>query len=297
MKNLLFLLLLSFFLPGKCQKIELKTVTDSSQIFKGEIAGVPVTLQLHYDGIPDCNLYQHFVDGWYYYDRYQKKIPLTGLYDYGKLSLYNFGPKHNQVSKQFKEKINSPKDVEKVAEIAKDFNPKEIILFGYNQTKENPITGSFYLGNKDKLQPAKLFTGNDMIYRYNNYLILPDNKRINTFDIINLYGGNELISYISGEKGNRVLLYFEHSSNLNACGRCGASEGEKGYRILYFTKDWNYKRYEEFLTESCLENIYDTPQTKSKDGKTIQYKIRKSDSYPAHTLMVDIKNASVIKSR
>ncbi|RXM37488.1 hypothetical protein BOQ62_22595, partial [Chryseobacterium sp. CH21] len=42
--------------------------------------------QLHYDGIPDCNLYQHFVDGWYYYDKYQKKIPLTGLYDYGKLS-------------------------------------------------------------------------------------------------------------------------------------------------------------------------------------------------------------------
>lgn len=297
MKKLLILLLLSFFLPGKSQKVELKTVTDSSQVFKGEIAGVPVTLQLHYDGIPDCNLYQHFVDGWYYYDKYQKKIPLTGLYDYGKLSLYNFGAKHQQVSKQFKEKINSPQDVEKVAEIVKGFNPKEIILFGYNQTKENPISGSFYLENKGKTQPAKLFTGNDMIYRYNNYLTLPNNKRINTFDIINLYGGNQLISYVSGEKGNRVLLYFEHSSNLNACGRCGASEGEKGYRILYFTKDWNYKRYEEFLTESCLENIYDTPQTKSKDGKTIQYKIKKSDSSPAHTLTVDTRNASVIKSK
>lgn len=49
-----------FFLSftfAHCQKVELKTVTDSSQMFKGEIAGVPVTLQLHYDGIPDCNLY------------------------------------------------------------------------------------------------------------------------------------------------------------------------------------------------------------------------------------------------
>ncbi|MGE8555126.1 MAG: hypothetical protein ACN6OB_14505 [Chryseobacterium jejuense] len=297
MKKMLTLLLslsLAFFF---CQKVELKQVTDSSQIFKGEIAGIPVTIQLHYDGIPDCNLYQHFVDGWYYYDKYQKKIPLTGLYDYGKLSLYNFGPKHKQNSKQFKEKINSPQDVEKVVEIAKNLAPKETILFGQNPTQENPIPGSFYLENKDKTQPAKLFTGNDMIYRYNNYLILPNNKRINTFDIINLYGGNELISYDSGEKGNRVLLYFDHSSNLNACGRCGASEGEKGYRILYFTKDWNYKRYEEFLTESCMENIYDTTQTKSKDGKTIQYKIRKSDSYPAHTLKVDIKNASVIRSK
>lgn len=290
---LLFLNLTFFF----CQKVELKTVTDSSQIFKGEIAGVPVTLQLHYDGIPDCNLYQHFVNGWYYYDKYQKKIALTGIYDYGKLSLYNFGTRHQQISKQFKDKISSPQDVEKIAEIVKDFNPKEIILFGQNQTKENPIPGNFYLDNKNKAQPAKLFTGNDMIYRYNNYLILPNNKRINTFDVINLYGGNKLISYIAGEKGNRVLLYFDHSSNLNACGRCGASEGEKGYRILYFTKDWNYKRYEEFLTESCMENIYDTTQTKSKDGKMIYYKIRKSDSFPAHTLTVDIKNASVIKSK
>lgn len=297
MKKLLIVLLLSFFLPGKSQKVELKTVTNSSQIFKGEIAGVPVTLQLHYDGIPDCNLYQHFVDGWYYYDKYQKKIPLTGLYDYGKLSLYNFGPKHKQISNQFKEKINSPQDVEKTAEIVKNFTPKETILFGQNQTQKNPISGSFYLENKDKVQSAKLFTGNDMIYRYNNYLILPNHKRINTFDIINQYGGNELISYISGEKGNRVLLYFEHSSNLNACGRCGASEGEKGYRVLYFTKDWNYKRYEEFLTESCLENIYDTIKIKSKDDKTIMYKIGKSNSSPAYRLTVDIKNAAVTKSK
>ncbi|AZA78828.1 hypothetical protein EG347_15590 [Chryseobacterium sp. G0186] len=295
MKKLFTLLLfLSLtFISG--QKIELKKVTDSSQIFKGEIAGVPVTMQLYYTGIADCSLYQYFVDGWYYYDKYQKKIPLTGLYNYGKLSLYNFGAKHTQNSAQFKEQITSPQKVEKAAEIAKNLNPKESILFGQEYTKENPILGNFYLGTK--VQPAKLFTGNDMIYRYNNYLILPNNKKINTFDFINQHGGNELVSYISGEKGNRVLLYFEHSSNFNACGRCGASEGEKGYRILYFTKDWNYKRYEEFLTESCLENIYDTTETKSKDGKTIQLTIGKSDSSPAYKLTVDIKNAHILKSK
>ncbi|MDN3695334.1 hypothetical protein QWZ06_25415 [Chryseobacterium tructae] len=297
MKKLLILLFLSFFLPGKSQKVELKAVTDSSQIFKGEIASVPITLQLHYAGIPDCSLYQYFVDGWYYYDTYQKKIPLTGLYDYGKLFLYNFGTKHKQNSKRFKALINSPQDVEKIVEIAKNLNPKESILLGQEQARENPVTGSFYMESKDKNQPAKLFTANDMIYRYNNYITLPNHKKINTFDFINQYGGNELISYASDEKGNRVLLYFDHMSNLNACGRCGASEGEKGYRILYFTKDWNYKRYEEFLTESCLENIYDTTKTKSKDGKTIQYKIGKSDSYPAHTLTVDIKNTAVTKSK
>ena len=290
--TLLFSLSLTFFLG---QKVELKKVTDSSQIFKGEIAGVPITMQLQFAGIADCSLYQYFVDGWYYYDKYQKKIPVTGVYDYGRLSLYNFGTKQKTNSKTFKEQITSPQTVEKTNEIAQSLAPKEYIIFNQGNTKENTIQGGFYLDKKTR--PAKLFTGNDMIYRYNNYLILPDHKKINTFDFINQHGGNELISYTSGESKNRILLYFEHSSNLNACGRCGASEGEKGYRVLYFTKDWNYKNYEEFLIESCLENIYDATKTKSKDKQTLRYKIGKSDTTPAHTLTVDIKNAAVVKSK
>lgn len=289
--TLLFSLSLTFFL---CQKVELKKVTDSSQIFKGEIAGVPFTMQLYFAGIADCSLYQYFVDGWYYYDKYQKKIPLTGIYDYGKLSLYNFGAKQKQNSKSFRDSITSPQKVEKTSEIAEALHPKESIIFEQND-KENPILGNFYLS--EKTQPAKLFTGNDMIYRYNNYLILPNNKKINTFDFINKHGGNQLISYASGENGNRVLMYFEESSNFNACGRCGASEGEKGYRVLYFTKDWNYKNYEEFLTESCLENMYDTKETKSKDLKMLTFKVNKTESASAYTFTVDVKNASVRKSK
>ncbi|WP_223608593.1 hypothetical protein [Chryseobacterium sp. OSA05B] len=295
MKKLFITLFLPLFVLCFCQKVELKAVTDSSQVFKGEIAGVPVTMQLHFAGIADCSLYQYFVDGWYHYDKYQKKIPLIGIYDYGKLSLYYFGNKQKQNSKMLKDQITSPQKVEKIAEIAETLNPKESITFTTDNPKENSITGNFYADKKT--QPAKLFTGNDMIYRFNNYLTLPNNKKINTFDFINKHGGNQLISYASGDNGNRILLYFEHSSNLNACGRCGASEGEKGYRILYFTKDWNYKNYEEFLTESCLENIYDTIETKSQDRKILKYKIKKSSSTAAYSLTVDIKNASVVKAK
>jgi hypothetical protein len=295
MKKFFITLLLLHFIFSFCQKVELKKVTDSSQIFKGEIAGSPITIQLYYAGIPDCSLYQYFVDGWYYYDKYQNKIPLTGIYDYGKLSLYNFGSKQKQNSKIFRENITSPQTVEKTQEIAEKLNPKESIVFQQDDLKGNPISGNFYFNNKTL--PAKLFTRNNMIYRYNNYLILPNNKKINTFDIINKHGGNELISFASGEKGNRVLLYFEHSSNFNACGMCGASEGEKGYRVLYFTKDWNYKSYEEFLTESCLDNIYDTKVTKNKETKVVKFNIQKSSTVPAYTLTVDVKNASVVKTK
>lgn len=295
MKKLFITLFFPLFALCIGQKVELKTVTDSSQIFKGEIAGMPVTLCLNYTGIADCSLYQYFVDGWYYYDKYQKKIPLTGIYDYGKISLYHFGTKQKQNSKLLKDQITSPQKVEKTNEIAETLTPKEYIVFEPGDPKGNSISGSFFMNNKT--QSAKLFTGNDMIYRYNNYLTLPNNKKINTFDFINKHGGNQLISYASGENGNRILLYFEHSSNFNACGRCGASEGEKGYRVLYFTKDWNYKSYEEFMTESCLENIYDTVETKSKDRNTLQFKINKTSSAPGYSLTVNIKNASVIKSK
>ncbi|HCN51077.1 MAG TPA: hypothetical protein DIT10_18625 [Chryseobacterium sp.] len=291
--TLFFLLSFTFFL---CQEVQLKKVTDSSQTFIGEIGGFPITIHLNYTGVVDCNQYQHYVDGWYYYDKYQKKIPLTGIYNYyGNLSLYNFGNKQKQKSKSLKEQITSLQTVEKTNEIAQKLAPQESIIFEEPSLNKNPIPGHFY--RDKKVLPIKLFTGDVIIYRFNNYLFLPNNKKINTYDFINKAGGNELISYSSGETGNRVLLYFEQVSNFNACGQCGASDGEKGYRVLYFTKDWNYKKYEEFLTESCWDNIYDTTETKSKDKSTIKYKVGKSDSTPAYTFTVDIKNASIVKSK
>jgi hypothetical protein len=288
--TLLFCLNLTFFL---CQKAELKKITDSSQVFKGEIAGVPITLQLKFSGIVDCHQYQHFVDGWYYYDKYQKKIPLTGVYNLGNLYLFNFGDKQKKASKAFKEKITRDL-IEKSDSIAKTLKSKESLIFDRNDSKKD-VSGNFHFANKTL--SAKLFTKDTRIYRYNNYLSIPNNKRINTYDFINAAGGNELISYISDSTGNRVLLYFEEPSNFNYCGMCGASDGEKGYRVLYFTKDWNYKSYEEFLTESCLENIYDTKFTKSKDSKILKFNIQKNTTSPAYTLTVDVKNASVKKLR
>jgi len=295
MKKLFIFFLFFNFIWILCQKIELKSVTDQSQTFKGAIAGVPITMQLTYTGIVDCHQYQHFVDGWYYYDKYQKKIPLTGIYDQGNLYLYNFGDQQKQKSKLLPEKITSLQLVEKTNEIIKELHPKETIIFNEDDSDSKTMTGNFYFGNKTL--DAKLFTGNSMIYRYNDYLILPDHKKINTYDFIDRHGGNKLVSYYSDQKGNRVLLYFESSSNFNACGRCGASEGEKGYRVLHFTKTWNYKNYEEFITESCLENIYDTKLIKSKDLKILQFKIPKTSASPGYTLTVDVDKASVVKSK
>ncbi|WEK69026.1 MAG: hypothetical protein P0Y62_14370 [Candidatus Chryseobacterium colombiense] len=288
--SLLFSLGLTFCL---CQKVELKKVIDSSQIFKGEIAGNPIILQLDFDGIIDCDQYQHFVKGWYYYDKYKKKIPLTGVYNLGELFLFNFGDQQKSSTKGFKEKMSRDL-VEKSDSIAKTLKAKEILTFSDKQSGKD-VSGNFLMGNKSL--SARLFTKDIRIYRYNNYLTVPNNKKINTYDFINKLGGNKLVSYASDKSGNRVLLYFEELSNFNFCGMCGASDGEKGYRVLYFTKDWDYKNFKEYLTESCLENIYDTTSTKIKDSKVLKFNIKKTSNTPSYTLTVDVRNASVTKSR
>lgn len=286
----LFFLSLTFLF---CQKIELKKITDSSQVFKGEINGIPITIQLDYSGITDCHQYQHFVDGWYYYDKYRKKIPLTGIYSLGEIYLYNFGDRQKKNSKLFKEKITG-KNINQIENIAESLKPEEAFIFP-EQDAEQDVSGSFTMKNKNL--PARLLTKDSRIYRFNNYLMLPGSKKINTYDIISKAGGNELISYASDQSGNRVLLYFEEVSNFNYCGMCGAGDGEKGYRVLYFTKDWNYKSFDEYLTESCLQNIEDTKMTRNKDSKTLTFNILKTSVSAGYTLTVDVKNASVTKLR
>jgi hypothetical protein len=289
---LLFSLSITYFL---CQKVELKKVTDSSQIFKGEIAGNPITIQLNFDGIIDCNQYQHFVKGWYYYDKYKKKIPLTGVYDLANLYLYNFGNQQDKNSKILHKNIVNLQLIAKIDSLMKPLQPKETLIFKGDYSNKKEVVGSVSIGNKN--YSSKLYTKDSRIYRFNNYLILPNNKKINTYDFINPIGGNELISYASDKSGNRILLYFEEVSNFNFCGMCGAGDGEKGYRILYFTNDWNFKSHDDFLTESCIENIYDTTSTRSKESKVLKFNVKKSSVSPAYSFTVDVKNATITKSR
>lgn len=285
-----FILILSFFFA---QKVELKKVTDTFQVFKGEIAGNPVTFRLNYDNIIDCHQYQHFVDGWYYYDKYKKKIPLTGIYNLGDLYLFNFGKDQKKTAHLFKEKINRDL-IEKSDSIAKALNVKEIINIK-GQERDKQATGNFFMRNKSL--PLNLNTKDTRIYRLNDYITIPNHKKINTYNFINNLGGNRLVSYSSGKSGNRVLLYFEELSNFNYCGMCGAGDGEKGYRVIYFTNDWNFKSYEDFLIESCLESIYNTTLKRLKDQKILKFSIKKTSGSPAYILTVDIKNATVTKSK
>jgi hypothetical protein len=111
------------------------------------------------------------------------------------------------------------------------------------------------------------------------------------------YGGNAFYAMKEDKTENRVIFSFESISNHNACGMCGASEGEKGYRIIYFDKQWKVIKTKEYLIESCLSNIYDT-KTLKETNALIEYKVgndEMSEDGKSYILVIDKENATITK--
>ena len=123
-------------------------------------------------------------------------------------------------------------------------------------------------------------------------------KNIDLRKIFTGYGGNKFYSLSQSKTENRIIFYFESESNHNACGQCGASEGEKGYRIVYFDKNWNITKKQEYLIESCLTSIYDTKIVK-KTNSEIKYKIVNDNYINAkrpYYLTINKANSTIIKT-
>ena len=138
-----------------------------------------------------------------------------------------------------------------------------------------------------------IFVGNEY-----EYFQLPNKKNIDLRKIFPGYGGNKFYSLKQDKAENRIIFYFESISNHNACGQCGASEGEKGYRIIYFDKNWKIIKQQEYLIESCLSSIYDT-KTLTNTSSEIKYKIL-TDNYvdpkTSYYLTINKLNSTIIKT-
>jgi len=290
-RNFSLLFILSAFLAFS--QNEVKYITEDSRTFKGSINGAPVTLFLQNKAIIDCNLHDRFIDGWYYYDKYKIKIPLSGYSYHCDMRLYHFGKNHRIDAKKAAENASQST----IDSIYANADHTEALLFDrcyYTGEKVTQWKGAF----KTKTQTAAIIinASNISIGREYEYFKLPDSKTIDLRKIFPGYGGNKFFSLTGDQKENRLIFYFESISNHNACGRCGASDGEKGYRIIYFDKSWRIKKTAEYLTESCLENIYDTEIIKKTKDLTA-YAIKDPDGSLRYQLIVDKANSKIEKSK
>lgn len=285
---ILFLLSIVVFSQNK-----VITKSENSVQFKGNIQGSPITIFLKNQDIIDCDDYDRFVEGWYYYDKYKIKIPLNGYTKGCDMKLFNFGKNQKSVVSKLQNSVSNST----IDSLYQNSNPEEILSFDrcfYSENKTKNFKGEFK--NTDKTTEILLNTDDIFIGRKLENFKLPNQKEINLRKVFAGYGGNQFYSITEDKSENRLIFYFESISNHNACGQCGASDGEKGYRIIYFDKNWNIKKTNEVLTESCLSFIYDTKIVK-KSKSEVKYHITEDygNDKKQYFLVVNKANSTIVK--
>ena len=288
---LTFFVLHSFLFSQSSYKVVEKN--EESSLFKGTIGGSPITMYLENKEILDCDYDDRYIDGWYYYDKYKTKIPLRGFSNNCDMKLFNYGKNHFAIIKKILDNIG-PRTIDSIYE---NSNYQETLKFDrcdYTNNKILKRKGIF----ERKGKKAEIIINSDKILVGNEYeyFKLPNSKQIDLMKIFSGYGGNKFFSLKQDKTENRIIFYFHSISNHNACGMCGASEGEKGYRILYFDKNWNLKNKAEFTTESCLENLDNTLITKNSNS-LIKYSIKDYKDKILHYLTVDKINSKITKTK
>ncbi|WP_163401078.1 hypothetical protein [Flavobacterium fluviatile] len=97
--KLLFLLLIFASVVFSQNQIQIVEKDENSILVKGTISGSAITLFLENKKITDCDMYDNYIDGWYYYDKYKIKIYLTGFSNKCDIKLFNYGKNHSAAQK------------------------------------------------------------------------------------------------------------------------------------------------------------------------------------------------------
>ncbi|QOW11021.1 hypothetical protein Q73A0000_11945 [Kaistella flava (ex Peng et al. 2021)] len=285
MKKILSLstLLLSCFLLSQFinPKITLKKDWVQSETFKGFVAGKNITLHLEHYQISGWHDKVFSVTGWYQYDQYQQKIPLIGYYN-GDLLLYNFGENQKKI-----EQTKFVGDLFCWTEPCPAFSDYKEFL----EIKQGD--GKIQKGKlkiQDKEFTIKLNTQSLDVTSRNEWLHLPNGKVYNLLDILDGYGGNEIVSTFEDKTENRIMLSFERDSNFNKQGMCGASPPETGYRLLTFDKNWKIKEMQVYSTNSCLDDVECMKEMQTKYDYMKAYYLYFQDSL--NLLTINLKNST-----
>lgn len=256
-------------------------ITTEDKILKGYIDKYPITIYLKFNKYSNNHLGVYSVEGWYYYDKVKSKIPLTGIYEYSELVLYNFKTqeKNNELLNFEITKNNHWEDV-KYYKNLESFNEKFVI-------KKNK---SYWEKNEKKLE-LKLNNDNFRIRNVNEFLFLNSNM---SFDLHNF--GNWTWNFeIFAQKSSKIILKYNHASRLYVQGRCGAGS-EEGLILLEFNSKNKLIKFEKFILNSCNEGVYSGEL--EEVGKYLKnYKCYNNNENSSYFLKVDLKEIEIAKTK
>jgi len=268
---------MQLFAQEKYPRVEKIVVQD--KIFNGQIDKYPITIYLKYKQLSNYHAGVYSVEGWYYYDKVKTKIPLAGLYNYPKLTLYHFNDtaKSNVLLNFSEMKSNHWEDM-KHYENLKDYKEKFVLSDNEN-----------YWLNESKNLEVKLNQEDLSIQNVNEYLLIDSTT---AFDLHNFGGWTWDFEIIAHENG-KFILQYEHGSRLYVMGQCGAGI-EQGFLLLEFDQNNRLYHSEEFVYESCNVSISTEEKEKINDQITIYhcYDYRNENSY---NLTLDIGKLTIEK--
>lgn len=266
--------------------VRLEKAWKTSGIFKGKIAGKPITLYLEYAAHSGWHDKVYAVRGYYWYDAFKEKIPLAGFYS-GDLQLYNFGKAHPEMSKR----VLSAELFCWTEPCPVYNNATEYISISQSDGKQQ----KGILQVKGKNFNVTVHNKSLEITPRDEWLVLRNGKKFNLNEIIDAYGGNSVVSSYEDAKENRILLQYERDSNFNKQGFCGASPPEKGFRLLTFDKRWNIKSLIVYSLSSCLADAQFRGEKKTGHKGIKAYYVSHNDAL--NLFVVNLRNSTLISKK
>lgn len=253
------------------QNVQLQHITTNEKIFTGNIDGNEITLYLHAEETSPGHRNLYSVSGWYFYDKYQKQIPLVGVVNSDQLTLYQFDDKLKRDTV-----LHFLYEQGIFWETMAHYDSLEgwVEKFDINYPQQNePITGVWQMASKQL--PVQL-NDNDLFFRDEYFLLnIFDGKDTTTINLtaLKLPPGLHLSKYLFTKTGLSVLLDYSHPSRGYALGMCGAGD-EEGVVFLQFDKQFRLINLQNKLLNSCLLNL--TSTSKTIQSGVIKYTVTKA---------------------
>ncbi len=251
MKGLLVLIYLSVFFLGYAQQPDkLEEIYTSERLFQGIIhEKYAITMYLEYAQSSGEHEGIYSVEGWYYYNTVQKKIPVFGLYDNGDLTL--FTSKNKAMKDSILHFNYDAMNIWSGLEILKSKK-------GYDERFEiGPGTANQWT-NKEKTLSVQLFANNLSIEQHETFLITSfENKQkvIALDEMLPTVSDLTLQHALHNSKQHSFLFSYDFVSNGYVQGRCGAGF-EKGYIVLLYDEHYHFITSNQLELESCYGGIY-----------------------------------------
>lgn len=279
--------------------IDIFTLTTKDKIFSATLDGnLDITLYLTHQQDSEYHGDVYAVSGWYYYDKYKKKIDLVGFNFLGELHLFNtndraFRNKLMTMSFPWSDIVLSGTEKDIAAKNRTKW--QEYLLLSPDTPEKNKWQGhnkTFSISHHyDDLRPRQakqyLKLGVDKnrqpIYKHLDHL------RVWWDDL-------KLESYKRTAKGTHVLASFENVGNINPNGRCGGGE-DVGYMHFLFDTQNRLVSRDEVLVASCAVpiEISQVKKINNKQGKRSKYIYEIDDDGVEKRVIVDFESATFTK--